>query len=434
MAAKGGEWMRILVLGAGGFIGRHLLSELAGHGHAVVALVRRAAGLAEAFPGIDFIERDLARMNQAADWAPLLAGIDVVVNAAGILRGPEMQVVHVDMPRALYAAAATAGVKAAVLLSAISARPDVATDYAQSKLAGEAALCASGLGWTLLRPSLVYGDGSYGGTSLMRGLAGLPWVMPLPGAGDFAFTPIHVRDLAKTVRIACEQEQFRGRVLEPVGPETLDLRALLSRYRGWLGLGRARFLAIPMPVMRLLGRIGDLLGDGPVATNSLVQMVAGNAGDSQAFAAAIGFQPRSLGAALRDCPAQVQDRWHARLFFLAPAIRFLLALLWLASAWLGFAYGAEPTADLVAALGLPAHWAGPLQIGSSLLDIVIAGLVLSDRSARVATMAQWVTVLGYTLVIGFALPGLWLDPLGPLLKNLPILGLILVHGAIGDKR
>lgn len=426
--------MRIMLLGAGGFIGRHVLSELLARGHETVAVVRKREGLAEAFPGAEFVESDLAEALHEADWSRFLQGVDLIVNAAGLLRGPAMAAVHEAMPKALYAAAASAGVRRAVLLSAISARPDVPTDYARSKLAGEAALRSSGLDWTIMRPSLVYGDGSYGGTSLMRGMAGLPVCTPIPGKGDFPFTPIHVRDLARAVRIACEDDSFAGRTLEPVGPQTMDLSEMLARYRAWLGFGRARFVSIPMPVMRLFGRLGDLLGDGPMATNSLVQMVAGNAGDSKAFARAVGFEPRSLETALRDRPAQVQDRWHARLFFLAPALKAALVLMWVASAWLGFFHGAAQADELVRSLGWPASLADPLRIGGSLIDLGIAALLILDRRARWSTLAQLAVVTGYTLVIGFALPHLWLDPLGPLLKNIPVLAAILVYGAIGDRR
>ncbi len=84
-----------------------------------------------------------------------------------------MHAIHVGMPNAITAAALEAGVRRVVLISAISARGNVATDYAISKLAGEETLRSSSIGWTILRPSLEYGDGSYGGTSLVRGLAGL---------------------------------------------------------------------------------------------------------------------------------------------------------------------------------------------------------------------------------------------------------------------
>lgn len=426
--------MRILLLGAGGFIGRHVMAELLAGGHQVTGMVRSIGTLAAAFPQARFVAIDLAEATRAEDWREHLTGVDIVVNTAGRLRGPDMDAVHVRMPLALQEAALAGGVRRIVLISAISARPGVATDYARSKRAGEEALRASSVAWTVLRPSLVYGDGSYGGTSLMRGMAGLPWVTPLPGKGDFRFTPIHVADLAKAVRLVCEQPGFAGRTLDPVGPETLDLRALLAAYRAWLGFGGARFVSIPMPVMKLMGRIGDLAGNGPIASNSLEQMIAGNAGDSAAFADAAGFVPRSLGEALRDHPAQVQDRWHARLFFLAPLLKAVLVLMWLASAALGLAYGAAQSEAVVRGLGLSAGWASPLRIGGGVLDIAMAALLVLDRRGGWATCAQLAVVAGYTLAIGWALPGLWLDPLGPLLKNLPILLAIAVHGAIADKR
>jgi uncharacterized protein YbjT (DUF2867 family) len=385
-------------------------------------------------PEAEFLKLDLARAVRVTDWSDPIAGVDVVVNAAGLLRGPNLEAVHVAMPKALYSAAEQAGVRRVVLISAISARPDVATDYSESKLAGEAALRASKLDWSILRPSLVYADGSYGGTSLMRGMAGLPFATPIPDDGGFAFTPLHVRDLARTVRIACEAQLPSCQTLEPVGPETMTLRDMLGRYRRWLGFGDARFVPVSMPVMRLLGRIGDLLGDGPISSNSLAQMVAGNAGDSEAFSRAVGFVPRSLDVALRDRPAQVQDRWHARLFFLAPVLQGILVLMWLASAWLGLVHGEVQTTLLVEAARLPPSWIGPLQVGSSLLDILIAAQVLLDRSAARSAVTQLVVVLGYTIVIGVCLPALWTDPLGPLLKNLPIMAAIAIYGVIGDKR
>jgi uncharacterized protein YbjT (DUF2867 family) len=426
--------MRILVLGAGGFIGRHIVAELLSAGHHVTGTARSTKALAAAFPQANILAFDLARTINPEDWAIHLSDVDVVVNAAGLLRGPDMEAVHVDMPKALHEAAITAAVRRVVLISAISARDEVATDYSISKLSGEAALRGSGLDYTILRPSLVYGDGSYGGTSLLRGMAGLPWAVPVPGLGNFAFTPIHVNDLARTVRIACEGELPQRQTLEPVGPETISLKDLLARYRAWLGFEPARFVQVPIPLMRLLGRIGDFVGDGPIATNSLAQLVAGNAGDSEAFAKAVGFAPRSLSAALRDRPAQVQDRWHARLFFLATALQVTLILMWLVSAWLGLAYGAPQTEALVRNLGLSMAWADPLRIGSSVLDILVAAELLFGRSAARSALIQLAVVFGYTAVIGVTLPQLWLDPLGPLLKNLPVMLAIAIYGVIGNKR
>lgn len=426
--------MRILLLGAGGFIGRHILSELLAAGHRVTAVVRRTRGIAEAFPDARFIEMDLAKATALHDWELAVLDVDVIANAAGVLQGASAQAIHVDMPAALHAAARANGVKRTVLISAISARADVATEYSRSKLAGEDVVRGSGLSWTILRPSLVYGDGSYGGTSLMRGMAALPGFIPVPGTGHYSFSPIHVMDLARAVLLVCENDRFDNRNLEPVGPNTLTLQELLVRYRFWLGFGRARILRIPMALIRACARLGDAIGSSPISSTSLDQMIAGNGGDSAVFAQTIGFEPRSLNEALQARPAQVQDRWHARLFFLAPAIRATLVILWLASAMLGLTNGSAATAHFVSAAGIPASLADTLRMGTSIADLLIATLVLMDARARWSTRIQVGAILTYSVVLGITLPELWLDPLGPLLKNLPIMILVLVHGAISDKR
>ena len=128
--------MRIMLLGAGGFIGRYILAELLEAGHGVVGVVRGPGNLATAFPKAQFLSLNLVQATYSHVWQSYLAGIDCIINAAGILRGAEMEAVHFRMPEALYAAASEAGVKQAVLISAISAREDVATDYSASKLAG----------------------------------------------------------------------------------------------------------------------------------------------------------------------------------------------------------------------------------------------------------------------------------------------------------
>jgi uncharacterized protein YbjT (DUF2867 family) len=358
----------------------------------------------------------------------------MVINAAGLLRGPDMAAIHIIMPQALATAMEQAKVSRIVLISAISARHDVPTDYAQTKLAGEEVLRSSNLLWTILRPSLVYGEGSYGGTSLLRGLAALPGLVPLAGAGDQQFSPIHLADLARAVRLCCEKPELAGQVLEPCGPDRLTLRDLLAYYRRWLGMGEPRFIRVPIPAMRLLGRIGDVTGDGPVSTNSLAHLLAGNGGDGAAFARSIGFAPRSLEQALEQSPAQVQDSWHARLYFMAPAIRWVLVLLWIGSALIGLLWGAAAARVVTAGLGLSADLANPLQWAGSLIDLAVAAVVLRDQRGRIAPMLQLAVVCGYSLVIGFAMPGAWLDPLGGLFKNLPILALILVHGAIAERR
>ncbi|MFC3675525.1 SDR family oxidoreductase [Ferrovibrio xuzhouensis] len=435
--------MRVLVLGATGFIGRHVTAALLAAGHDVVAGGRRAEEARRRFPAIGTLACDLARDTDPAVWVPRLAGIDAVVNAAGLLRGPDIAAVHAAGPAALFAACAAAGVTRVIHISAISADDAAGTDYAATKLRGEAALRAqTSLDWVILRPSLVWHAGSYGGTSLLRGLAGLPGILLLPGAGDAAFQPIHADDLARCVGDLLADHRLRQVTLEPAGPEVLCLRTILLRLRDWLDLPPPRLIvAVPLPLVALLARLGDVFGRGPVSSNALRQMRHGNTGDAAGFARAIGWVPQTMAQALARQPSHVQDRWQARLYWLRPAVRFVLALLWLASGLVGLLPQSTAaaltvlTGPVLAGLGLPASLALPLAAGFSVLDIALGlGLLLRRPGIGWLTLAQLGVVLGYTLVLTAAQPGLWLEAYGPLLKNLPILVLVCVHWALDDDR
>lgn len=422
--------MRFLVLGATGFTGRHICVALIAAGHEVIGAGRRVESLARIFPGMATVRIDLASTTEE-EMRRALSGVDVLVNVAGQLNRA-LDAVHVEGPTRLYRAARAAGVGRVVLVSAISARPDVSNAYAATKLAGEQVLRQAGVPWTILRPSMIIAGGSFGGSSVLRGLAGLPFVdpvLPMSGAG---VSPIHARDLGEVVRLVAEGEQFAGDVLEPVGAETLTVGEMIAAYRRWLGLAPGVKVPVPRFLLTAAGTVGEWLG-GPMSTTALQQLDAGNAGDPAAFAAQLGWEPRGLTTILRDEPAEVQDRWHARLFFLAIVVRLSLVLLWIGSAVAGTFNGTPMALQFAAALGLPAAVVPPLVVATCLLDLAIAALLLTRRS-RLAVAVQLIVVLGYTVGLTLGLPGLWADPFGALLKNIPILALIAVNAVLSEAR
>ena len=431
--------MRILLTGANGFIGRQLLAGLRRRGHDVVAAVRDPQALRQRAPGVEAIAADFNRDTLPEIWGPRLAGIDAVINCAGVLQGgrdQNIEAIHATAPIALFDACVRAGVGKMVQLSAISADADVGTDYALTKKRADDHLRTLALDWTVLRPSLVYGDGSYGGTSAIRGLAGLPLATPLVGDGSAAFRPLHIADLVETVVRVVESDRFARLTLEPVGPEILTLREIVARYRRWLGLGPALELFIPLPVMRAIGRVADFAGGGPMGSAGLRQLLAGNVGREPAgvFEQAIGFRSASMDERLAEQPAGTQDLWHARLYFLKPLLRLTLAVLWLGSAIAGVlapidAYAT--VADSLAKIGLPPRI---LAIGFSLLDLAIAAALLLRLRPRLVAGVQVVVVLSYTVGLSFLAPSLWLDPYGALLKNLPVLAAIAVWAVLEEER
>jgi hypothetical protein len=324
-------------------------------------------------------------------------------------------------------------VQRVIHISAISAVAAAETAYAQEKLAAEQDLQARDLDWVILRPSLVFAEGSHGGTSALRGMAGLPFVVPLPGRGDQAFTPIHAEDLARAVvRLLLPSAPTRV-ILEPCGPETITLKEIVLAWRAWLGLAPATVIATPMALVRAFGHVLDRLGGGPLSTTGVRQLELGNAGDGQRFADAIGFAPRSMRAWLQARPSSVQDKWHARLYFLRPLLRWVLGLSWIASGAIGLVVATGLAAKILQPIGL-ASMAAPLTWVTCLLDIAIGLGVLTRRAPGVMLAVQCAVVAGYTLALTVAEPSLWLEPLGPLVKNAAYLGLAATVAALEDDR
>ena len=257
-------------------------------------------------PDIEWIACDFNTDVAVAQWLPRLKGIDAVVNCVGILQASlrdDADRIHADATIALFQACAAAGVKRLVHVSAVSAEANVESSYARSKAKADAALETLDLSWLIVKPSLVVGQGSYGGTSLMRGLAGLPFVLPLPGAARERFQPIALDDLASGIAKLALTEAPSRTTLYAAGPETVSLREILLAYRAWLGFGPAREIVVPLPLLRGLLKLGDAAGwlghVSSARTTSLVQLRYDTLVDGAAFAQASGIAPKSFSETLR---------------------------------------------------------------------------------------------------------------------------------------
>jgi uncharacterized protein YbjT (DUF2867 family) len=427
--------MRVLLTGANGFLGRYLLAGLLHAGHAVVPAVRRPADTDALLPLPTSLAVDLNRDVDPAVWRARLVGIDAVINCAGILQGRGRQsidAIHDQAPKALFIACAEAGVTRVIQISAISAEADAGTAYAKTKRRADDFLASTALDWVIVRPSLVYASGAYGGTALFRAFAALP-VIPVPGDGRQPFTPIHMDDLTATVVRVLADRSITRVVIDPVGPETVSLRDVLLKLRRWLGLPPAPVIGVPMALIRLAAWVGDRVG-GPINGTSVRQLQYGNVGAVADFTRLTGIRPRAMDDALRAHPAQVQDRWHARLYFVRPLLRLSLAALWLLSGAIGLLQPATNILPTLGALGVAPAMA-PLVAGlACAADLAIGvGVLARWRPARLAAI-QLAMVIGYTVVLTVAAPVLWLDPFGPLLKNLPIVAAILALAALERER
>lgn len=366
--------------------------------------------------------------------------MDAVVNCAGILRETRRQSfddVHVRATAALYEACVRAGVKKLVQISALGDPRD--SHFISSKYEGDDILMSLELDWVILRPSVVYSAaGSYGGTSLIRAMAALPFVLKLPGSGEQLLQPVSAEDLGRVVVAVLEQRRCDRKVLEVVGPQAISFREFLLTWRAWLGIAAPRaVLRIPLVLVKPVAVLGEWLGRGPLGMTMYRMLQRGNVGSSGAYESlreCTGVEIRSTSEALAARPAQVQDRWHARLYFLRPVLRWSLAFVWIASGIVGFVTPLAESNDVVQTLGIAPGFVAPLVYGASAVDFALGLLLVLGRYVTLAGVLMIVSVLVYTVAIGIGLPQAWLEPFGGLLKNIALMPAILIMLALENQR
>ncbi|MBY5986667.1 DoxX-like family protein [Roseovarius atlanticus] len=419
----------VLVLGADGFIGRHLAFGLRDAGWHVLACARRTARLKRM--GFNTLQVDLTdpQAHRPEFWRSRLTGVTHIVNSAGVLDASEAlyTAVHVTAPEALYTALPDAQ---GLLISAVGI-DGADTDFARFRHAGEK--IASDHDVTILRVGLVLGETSYGGSSLARALAALPVLTPVVGDGQQVFNPIHAADLARAVDHLLRHPPGPG-PHDIGGPETVTQAGMLHSLRAWFGLPSTRLLRLPVGLAKAMGRIGDAMRLGPISATSVAQLQNGVLADHARLTETLPEKPRGFSTFLAARPAGTQDLWHARLYLARPALRIVLALLWLASGLLGLFLPRADFLPLIPDTSLPdAALVAMARLGG-VLDLALAAALIRGWRPRLVTLLQAGVVLSYTLAFTILAPGLWLLPLGGLLKNLPILALIAIHAILEDER
>lgn len=282
--------MKILILGASGFIGRHLAAALQTKGHEIIRGVRQLRLPTD-------IAVDFCKDTVKASWLPRLQGVDVVVNGVGVLRDSKqqpMKLLHEHTPLALFAACQEAGVKRIVQISALGVDHGIETPYFQTRRAAEAYLKAlpENLRWLILRPSVIYGeDGA--SAKMFRLQASLP-IHALAAGGKQKLQSVHIDDLCEAINRWLADPDAQSQTVACVGAEVTDMHGLIDSYREQLGhIKPALHLNIPTPLVKLAAQIGDFIPASPLCSDTLQMLNAGNIGDVAPFAKLLGRQPLS---------------------------------------------------------------------------------------------------------------------------------------------
>lgn len=320
---------RVLVVGGSGFIGSHVVSRLSAQGRRVIVPTRnreRARALI-LLPTVDVVELD--RMD-AASLGPLVAEADAVINLVGILHGrpggggdpygPDFARAHVDLPAALVEACRAAGVRRLVHVSALGVtdggKNTLPSRYLRSKAAGEEKIRqARDLDWTILRPSVVFGNGD----SFLNLFARLHRVLPVLALAkaQARFQPVWVGDVAQAIVNVLEAPATSGKTYALAGPEVFTLRELVALAGTWSGRPRP-LLALPAGLGRLTAWLMERMPGEPLMTRDNLDSMTLDNVSARPVDPDLGVAPaslRAMGPSLYgDTPDQRfgQMRQHAR--------------------------------------------------------------------------------------------------------------------------
>jgi uncharacterized protein YbjT (DUF2867 family) len=425
----------VLVVGVTGFIGGAIACRLHALGATVVGVSRSAPR--SSIP-IRHMRLDIARAIDPEAWRTALAGVDAVVYCAGTLQdgpGESLRAVHDAGPAALFAACVKAGVRRVVHLSALGAEQG-ATDFSRSKRAGDHALMESSLEWVILRPSVVFGRNAFGGTALLRGLAALP-LLPVPQQAA-PLRVVHIDDVLDTILFFLRPDASARVILELVGPHPWRFEELVALFRRWLGWRPAEQMRMPRWLAALGFGFGDAMGRlgwrTAIRSNAGRELLRAPSGDPTRWTELTGIEPRDIERVLLTEPASVQERWFARLYLLRPWIFAICALFWLSTGVIALGPGWDNGIALMNEGGVFGWPAAAVVVAGALCDIVVGLAIGWRRTARAGLIAAFVVTIVYAAIGTALVPRLWSDPMGPMLKVLPILALHLAALGLIDDR
>lgn len=301
--------MRIVLLGATGFVGSHLLSELARRGHECVVLCRHPDRSRQLLllPGVHL--RYLPSVD-AGELGAALQGADALINLVGILNEPGrdgsgFRRVHVGIVQHALAACRASGVRRLVQVSALNAGQG-SSHYLASKGEAEALIKQSPeVDATIVRPSVIFGDGD-AFFNRFAALLKLTPILPLacPGA---RMQPVWVGDVASAIAMILQRPETIGQTLDLVGPKVYTLYELV-RWTARISGRRRWILGLSDGVSRLQGRVMDFVPGKPFSSDNYRSLQLDSVSQNNALPG-LGITPQTV---TNIVPAYLGRSFHQR--------------------------------------------------------------------------------------------------------------------------
>ncbi len=299
--------MKVLVTGGTGFVGTSVVNRLLQRGHAVAVLARDPRKTRNRYNHP--VETVAGNVLDPASLAAAAAGRDAVVHLVGVINEKGDQTfdrMHREATENVIAAATAAGVKRYLHMSAMGASEDAPAEYGRTKAAGEKAVRASGLGWTIFRPSIVFGPGD-GFVSLLAPIVrSNPGFIPVIGPGTTKFQPVAISDVARLFADALERPETIGKTFEVGGPQVFSLNDVYREIAAAVGKPGKPLVHLPLWYGRILATGFEWLarrgvfGDPPLTRDQLRSLSRDNAADVSGTVAAFGGDWKAFRPGIRE--------------------------------------------------------------------------------------------------------------------------------------
>lgn len=293
--------MKVFLTGGTGFVGNEVLRQLVAAGHTARCLIRPGSeGRLTVRAGVEVRHGDVI---EPETLVGALAGCDAVIHLVGIIRefpgkGVTFKRLHCEATRNMVEAAESQGVKRYLQMSANGTRQNADCPYHQTKWQAEEAVRASGLDWTIFRPSLIFGAGDAFVNMLAEMMRKLP-VMPVIGDGQYRMSPVAVEDVAASFVKALALRETIGKTFHCGGPASHSYDQILDRIGAALGKKKVVKLHHPVLLMKPVVALFESIPAFPLTSSQLTMLLEGNECDPAEWAAAFGITPLAFSEGIR---------------------------------------------------------------------------------------------------------------------------------------